>query len=253
MNPPPTYSNHDHPAIIAKAEQLCEGAILPIEKAEKLFHFVRDEIEFGFPSRADQWNEMKASEVLGLGKGYCNTKATLLVALCRAVGIEARVHYGKIDAEIMRGILPWFAFPFLPRLVDHSWTEVRLNGEWKAMDSYINDLAFFYGCRQHRERSGKAIGYSLSYLDGKCSESFNFGEVGFVHMGAVRLDLGTYEDAGEFFATDAYAPLTKFQRWTYPLMVGPANRKIERIRQDGATWMSVQRIPSTYLGKDIVL
>jgi hypothetical protein len=233
-------SDHHHPDIVAKARQLSIGRFTPMEQLDSLFHFVRDEIEFGFPPQASQWDRMKASEVLALGKGYCNTKATLLLALCRALEIPARVHYSTIDINIMRGILPWFAFPFLPRYVNHSWLEVQLRDEWKPLDSYVNDLPFYKGCRL--ELGERKLGYSLSFIDGKCSETFNFGEEGFVHMGAVHEDLGAFEDAGQFFATEAYRPLTAFQRLTYPLMVKTANRRIARIRREGELLLKVGQL-----------
>jgi transglutaminase-like putative cysteine protease len=77
--------------------------------------------------------------------GYCNTKATLFLALCEATGIPARLHTGLIDIEIMRGIFPSFAFPFLPSAGGHTWMEIEIDGEWRPMDSYINDKRFYVG------------------------------------------------------------------------------------------------------------
>jgi transglutaminase-like putative cysteine protease len=49
-----------------------------LEKIESIFYFVRDGIKFGFPPKFD---EVKASQVIDYGLGYCNTKATLFLAL----------------------------------------------------------------------------------------------------------------------------------------------------------------------------
>ena len=97
------YSNHKHPLVSSRAKELAGHCIDPIQKLEALFIYVRDQIEFGFNYR---WDEVKASEVLEEGKGYCNTKATLLVALCRAIEIPARLHFGDINMNIMYGIIP---------------------------------------------------------------------------------------------------------------------------------------------------
>jgi transglutaminase-like putative cysteine protease len=100
-------ADFDHPLVEKKAAELTLGKETSLEKLESIFCFVRDEIRFGFTPR---WDEVKASQVMGYGLGYCNTKATLFQALSRASGIPVRVHFGLIDIGIMRGILPSCAF-----------------------------------------------------------------------------------------------------------------------------------------------
>jgi hypothetical protein len=54
----------------------------------------------------------------------------------------------------MRGIFPPFAFPFLPIAGGHSWIELLIEGEWKSIDSYINNKDFYEGALNRiRERS----------------------------------------------------------------------------------------------------
>lgn len=224
-------ADHDHPLVVETARKLAEGKDSDLETLESLFLFVRDGISFQFPTSWREWDRVTTSRVIELGYGYCNTKATLMVALCRAGGIAARVHYGSIGIGIMRGIFPAFAFPFLPRTGPHSWTEVDIAGEWRPIDSYINDEALFRAARARLEESGRTIGYSLACVNGKCSCEFNFGDKGFVHMGAVVDDHGTWEDPSEFFATDRYVTFNAPQRLLYPLMATLSNRNIRRIRQ----------------------
>ena len=164
------------------------------------------------------------------GLGYCNTKAILLVALCQAAGIPARVHFGLIDMRLMRGILPGFALPFLPRTGGHSWTEVQLDGEWQPLDSYINDRTFYEKALLRLKQSGRALGYSIARLDGKTSCEFNFGEQGFVHMGAVVSDHGAWQDSAQYFNTTQYPRLSPFQHRLYPMLAWLANRNIDAIR-----------------------
>ena len=133
-------SDFDHPKVTNLASTLTQATQTPIEKVESIFHYVRDEIKFGFPPT---WDVVKASESIEYGLGYCNTKATLFVALCRAAGIQARLHFGLIDIQIMHGIMPSFVFPLMPKLGGHSWTEVQLDGQWKPVNSYINDKPFY--------------------------------------------------------------------------------------------------------------
>ena len=220
-------SDSDHPMVAGKAAALTNGKTTPLEKLESLFYFVRDGIRFGFTPR---WDEFKASEVLDYGLGYCNTKTILLVALCRAVGINARVHFGLVDIRLMRGILPNFAFALIPKTGAHSWTEVKLEDEWRPIDSYINDRTFYEKALQHLKYSGRSLGYSVSRIDGKSSCEFNFGEQGFVHMGAVVEDHGEWEDSAEYFASSKYPRMSTFQLKLYPMLAWLANRNITTIR-----------------------
>jgi hypothetical protein len=138
------------------------------------------------------------------------------------------VHYGLIDIRIMRGIFPSFAFPFLPRAGGHSWIEVQLEGQWKPIDSYINDQAFYEQALKRLKASGRAIGYSVSFVDGKSSCEFNFGEKGFVHMGAVLEDHGVWEDPGDYFASDMYLRMNAIQLISFPVIAFLANRTLRR-------------------------
>ncbi len=220
-------ADDDHPAIQALAHERTDGRLERRDQLESLFYFVRDDIPFGFPPK---WDEVRASETLGYRVGYCTTKATLFLALCKVVGIPARVHTGLILVEIMRGIFPPFAFRALPAAGGHAWLEVELDGEWKPMDSYINDRRFYEGALERLEASGRTTGFSLSRAKGPTSCAFNFGEKGFVHMGAVVEDHGVWEDVAEYMASPTYVRMSRMQQLAFPWMARMNNRAIEGIR-----------------------
>ncbi len=220
-------SDFENPSIIAKAEELTANKITRLDKIESFFHFVRDDIRFGFPPK---WDEVKASETLQYRMGYCNTKATLLLALCKAAGIPARIHTGLIDIKIMRGVFPSFAFPFLPSSGGHSWMEIKFEDQWKPIDSYINDKPFYDGALKTLQESGKVTAFSISQAKGKSSCEFNFGEKGFVHMGAVVEDHGTWDDYSEYMLSDKYFRMNRIQLMSYPLIAWISNRNIDRLR-----------------------
>lgn len=98
MNIGRKLSDYDHPAIRTKVEELTADRIALLDKLESLFYFVRDEIRFEFPPK---WDKVKASKTLQYKTGYCNTKATFFLTLCKAAGIPARIHTGLINIEIM--------------------------------------------------------------------------------------------------------------------------------------------------------
>jgi hypothetical protein len=220
-------SDHDHPAIQAKAQELTSKKSTLLDKVESLFGFVRDEIRFGFPPK---WDQVKASETLQYQLGYCNTKGTLFLALCKATSIPARLHTGLIATEIMRGIFPPFAFPFLPSAGGHTWIEIELDGEWKPIDSYINDKRFYERALKQLQGSSKLHAYSISRAKGASSCAFNFGEKGFVHMGAVVEDHGIWQDFSDYMSSEKYLSMNRMQLMVYPLIAWISNRNIKKIR-----------------------
>jgi hypothetical protein len=220
-------SDFKHPIVEAKAAELAKQKTTQLEKLESIFYYVRDEIKFGFPSK---WDKVRASETISYGVGYCNTKATLFVALCKALEIPARLHYGLINFQVMRGILPSFAFRFLPKAGSHSWVDLQVGGEWKQMDSYINDKPFYEKALKKLQNESQSLGYSVCIVDGKSSCEFNFGEKGFAQLGAVVKDHGVWDDASEYFATDKYTTFNAFQLRAYPMLAKLANRGVRSIR-----------------------
>lgn len=238
MNASGRLSDYDHPLIQTKVEEISAGSSTPTESLKSIFDFVRDEIRFGFPAK---WDEVKASETLQHGMGQCNTKATLFLALCRASGIPARIHTGLISIEIMRRVFASFAFPFLPSAGGHSWMEIQFDDEWKPIDSYINDRPFYEGALQKLRESGKTTAFSVSHAKGPSSCEFNFGEKGFVQMGAVVEDHGTWDDYSEYMSSDNYIRMNRIQLASYPLLALMSNRIIGRIR----TGISARTSPPT--------
>jgi len=89
----------DSPLIISKAQELTDD--LPLsEQVIRLFQFVRDEILYNpFTCKRDI-SFYRASHTLLQRQGYCVQKAVLLAALCRAIGIPARIHYANINSYV---------------------------------------------------------------------------------------------------------------------------------------------------------
>lgn len=218
-------SDHDHPAIQETVNKLVAGRASLLDKLESLFLYVRDEIHFGFPPK---WDAVKASETLQYKIGYCNTKATLFLALCKAAGIPARIHTGLIDIRIMHGVFPGFSFPFLPKAGGHSWLEVKIDSTWNPLDSYINDKPYYENALRKLQESGLTTAFSISEAKGASSCGFNFGETGFMHMGAVVEDHGSWNDFSEYMASDKYICMTPFQALVYPMVAHISNRQIKR-------------------------
>lgn len=220
-------ADSDHPKIREIAYQLTEGAWADDEKVRSLFYFVRDEIRFGFPSRLF---DLKASEVLEEKMGACISKTILFKALLDAAGVGARFHFGTIDLEVFRGIVPGYMRWVFPKTVAHAWLEVMLFGEWKAMDSFIFDKPYFKGARNKLTDEGLDRGYGLACHHNQCSCAFHFGERGFVQMHAVVEDLGAWEDAMDFYGSGFFEEMDPRVEALYPKMAALVNRRIRKIR-----------------------
>lgn len=98
---------------------------------ERLFYFVRDEIEFGWVYPQD----IAAEEVLRNGRGVCMQKSNLLVAMAREAGLQARFCFMYVRKNALEDLLPQYAYnnwvdPFV-----HTFPEVLLNGEWVSMEA----------------------------------------------------------------------------------------------------------------------
>ncbi len=231
MNTLPRLADCDHPAVRQKAYELTHDKVTPLDRLESLFYFVRDGIPFGFPP---VWNEVKASETLGYGLGYCNTKISLFLALCQNSGIPARAHFGLLDLSCMRGVFPAYVFPFMPKAGGHAWLEVQLDGQWKPIDSYISDKAFYDGAVKRLKESGRSSGYGVAPDNGKTSCAFNFGEKGFIFMGAIIEDHGVWEDAADYYASKKFARYNAMPKMAYPMLAKTSNRNVQRIRAGAA-------------------
>lgn len=145
--------DHDHPSLRAVLAAEVPAGSDARQTAVRLHDFVRDRVRFGFSPR---FYDQKASEVLVAGVGYCNTKSLLFVALLRAAGIPARIRYVQIDAAILDGVID----PGTAR-VDHSLSEVWLDGRWVSTDSYIVDLPLFRAAQARLRQENRVAGYGV--------------------------------------------------------------------------------------------
>lgn len=101
------------------------------------YDFVRNAIRFGYNSD----DTLPASAVLRDRYGQCNTKASLLMALLRALRIPCRLHGFTIDKSLQRGVIPEAVYPLAPHSILHSWVDVLHNGAWISLEGFILDEA----------------------------------------------------------------------------------------------------------------
>lgn len=115
------------PEVRRLADALVAGASSNVDRAERLYEWVRDEI----PHSADVGHEMvtcRASEVLRHRTGICYAKAHLLAAMLRAVGIPSGLCYQvlRYDASSDRLVLHGLNGIYLENL--DRWVRVDARG-----------------------------------------------------------------------------------------------------------------------------
>ena len=224
MKAPHLYVDHEHPQIQKLAHHLSKGSFSERSKFVTLFKYVQNRIPFGFPVK---WDTVKASETLEYGIGYCNTKSILLVALCRASGLKAQLHAGKIHMDLMRGIIPNIALGFLPSHGCHMWVDVMLDDTWYSVDAHILDRPFFRAAKQMCMNNNRDIGYGVAFVEDTSRAEW---DEGFIQSNAVDEDDGAWNDAADYYASKLYIRLKWWQRLMYPILRLSINRNIERIR-----------------------
>ena len=97
---PAEFIDSDHEDVRAKARQTAGSASNPAEQARVLYRAVRDEIRYDPYIDYTDPETYRASSVLAKGHGYCVGKASLYVALCRALGIPARLGLADVKNHL---------------------------------------------------------------------------------------------------------------------------------------------------------
>lgn len=221
-------ADYQHDLVRKTAAQLVEGTQSATEKFERLLLYVRDEIKFGFPKTSDFTT---ASQTIKLGLGQCNTKATLLLALCKAVNIPARIHFSLISKDIQKGFFTGFAYRLMPDEISHSWIEVKTDGLWQAADSFINDQGLQSSSERELRRRGWETGLSVA-LDPKgasCGACSSFGT--YQQMAAVTQDHGVFDEPADYYQSPSYANRPGLLKLLlYRVNVNAINRRVEALR-----------------------
>ncbi|PYE80605.1 MULTISPECIES: transglutaminase-like domain-containing protein [Rhodobacterales] len=193
--------NFDDPAIRCLIASRGWGTLLPFERIGAAYDFVRNEIAFGY-NRDDA---ISASEVLRDGYGQCNTKATLLMTLLRALAIPCRLHGFTIHKALQRGVVPEIAFRIAPQNILHSWVEVERDGAWVNLEGFILDAPFLSALQTAFEgrTSLCAFGAGTDCLSDP-PIAWN-GSDTYIQRTGINGDLGRYDDPDAFYAAHAQA------------------------------------------------
>ena len=220
--------DYDNPVVKNKALILTKRHEKTEEKIEAIFYYVRDDIKFQFP---DEGDFVPASQTIKYGYGQCNNKTILYLALCKAIGIEARSHFSLIDKKIQRGLIKGLFYWIIPQKISHCWLEVKVNDWWFPIDSYINDTEYYNVAKKKLRERGWNTGYSIACSKNESSIELDFDNEQFVQMDAVTDDHGVYDDPMDYYKTPKYKnrpnALTLF---IYKIFIRGVNNRVKKMR-----------------------
>lgn len=167
------------------------------DKISAVYDYVQNKILLGY----NKYDNLTATQVLADGIGQCNTKATLLMALLRAVGIPCRLHGTKVTKVFQRSLMPKIMAKLAPPLIVHTWAEVYYYGDWLSLEGVITDRAYISGLQKmFPDYKGKFFDYAVAVKDFSNLQIDWNGENTTVQQQAVVKDLGVFNTPDEFYA-----------------------------------------------------
>lgn len=115
-----------------------------MEKAIQLYYKVRDSIRYDPYNIRMEVDYLRASNTLAVKRGYCVSKAVLLAAVCRAVGIPSRLGFADVKNHLntprLKETMGTDLFTY------HGYVEMFLNDRWvKATPAFNRSLCERFG------------------------------------------------------------------------------------------------------------
>ena len=137
------FIDSEEPAVKEFAETKA-GPGTELERGVRLYYAVRDSIRYDPYGIGLSREEYKASLCLKQQTGFCITKAALLAACARAIGIPSRVGYGDVRNHLATPKL--LALLGTDEFVFHGYTELFLEARWvKATPAFNISLCERFG------------------------------------------------------------------------------------------------------------
>ncbi len=186
-----------HSRPIARLLEARKWRELPLQaRIGAVYDFVRDEIAFGYNAR----DTLPASAVLADGYGQCNTKATLLMALLRGVGVPCVLHGFTIHKSLQRGVVPEAIYWMAPRNILHSWVEVEVEGRWVTLEGFILDRPVLNELQRAFPDRNSLCGYGAGTDCLQAPRVDWTGQDTFIQSTGINQDFGLYDSPDAFFA-----------------------------------------------------
>ncbi len=188
--------DYSHPDIQIVVNQKKWMQLAPADRLKAVYSFVRNDIPFGYNEKDD----LKASQILADGYGQCNTKATLLMALLRAVNLPNRIHGFTIDKRLQKGAITGIWYTMAPKNILHSWVEVKLKGTWYFLEGVILDQMYLDQIqKQNTENNPNFCGFGAFTKDfTQPVVEWDFNHT-FIQEKGINQDFGLFNSPDEFY------------------------------------------------------
>lgn len=125
---PGTYTNSDHPAVIAYAKEKTIGMHTAKQQVVALYYAIRDEFRYSPYHIILRPYAFMASHLLTKDYGHCIEKSNLFTACVRSLGIPCRLGYGNVKNHLATETLEEKLKTDV--LVYHGYSEVFLGRNW---------------------------------------------------------------------------------------------------------------------------
>jgi len=124
---PGRYVDSNHPKVVEFVRAFAKGSDAR-DKAVALYYAVRDRVRYNPFQNFTADEAYRASACLERNVGWCVSKAALLAACARVVGIPARVGFADVKNHLTTPELT--AKMGTDLFVYHGYTELHLTGRW---------------------------------------------------------------------------------------------------------------------------
>lgn len=200
------------------------------EKVNQVYTFVRDEIRFGYNTS----DNISASQVLEDGYGQCNTKATLLMALMRAVEVPNRIHGFTINKALQKGAITGAWYLIAPKNILHSWVEIFVDDNWYFLEGVILDKIYLDALqKKFADSESNLCGYGVYTEDFKKPVvDWNYNHT-YIQEKGINQDFGLFDNPDRFY-TKHQQNIGPLKNWMFKnYMRHTMNKNVNRIRNGG--------------------
>jgi 2-dehydropantoate 2-reductase len=186
----------DHPLITGLTERRQWRSLPEEQRIRQVYNFVKDEIAFGY----NVPDIMPASQILAAGRGECNSKALLFMALLRGCAIPCRFHVFMVDKALQKGVIPAFVHWLVAPKIQHSWVEVRFQDKWMNLEGLILDRAYLSAVQEmFADTKGAFCGYAVATANLHRPQTEWTGGNTYIQRTAITKDLGVYDSPDQFY------------------------------------------------------
>jgi hypothetical protein len=121
------------------------------------------------------------------------------MALLRATGIACRLHGFTIDKRLQKGAITGLLYILAPRLIIHSWVEVKYLAEWVVLEGFILDKAYLKSVQKRFPQATTFSGYAIATKNLQSPRIAWCGKNTFIQSEGIVDDFGIFDSPDAFY------------------------------------------------------